>query len=1237
MPGYVKSMEMDNFKSYRGRQVIGPLKPFTAVIGPNGSGKSNFMDAISFVLGEKTNNLRVKKVSELIHGASIGQPVSNQASVTLVYEDSDSGKVTRFSRFIIGSSSEYRVDGQTVSKQEYADRLGKLGINVKARNFLVYQGAVESIAMKNPREITSLFEEISGSNANKEEYVNKKVKMDRSEEELHHMYVKKKGIAAEKKEAQGEINEMKKYQDLKENLNKLQAELQLFKLYYIEQDLEELREEMEKKRRELDRHVKKKEKIEEEIKGKKSHHTKLAKQLANIDRQIRDVELNLNKKRPSYIKAKENASHIEKKLETARKSLTAAKKTHLNHQDAINELQEELDKVNKRYSKFEKENEKEREKLKRDIVLEESQRKEYDQLKEKAAKVSAKHLKDLDSLEREHKADNDRYENEQRKRQEIESRIRVLRNEEEENIKRIEKLEDNVKTSDSSLTELQKKETEISEEVKFAKERISKLNEDLEKIIRELGDAKGDRHEDDRRRKKAEVVDHLKKLYPGVHDRMLNLCKPIHKRYNIAITRVMGKSMEAIVVDTEKTGRLCIQYLKDQMMEPETFLPLDYIEAKPLKERLRNIQNPKGVRLVYDVLKFEPPAIKRAVLFATNNALVCETPEDANMVAFDLGDGKRYDAVALDGTFYQKCGFISGGSAELERRARRWDEKELHALKYKKEKLADELKEQSKKIRKESELSVIQSQIKGLETRLRYCKLDLDQTKKRNEDIKNDISSQEKKLDQFAPVMREIRQKMSDREEKINKIKDAMNSVEDDIFTEFCEHLGVENIRQYEERQNKESQEMEARRLQFENERNSIQSRLQYEKSKDTKENVKKWDRIVEEEERNLDEAKETEKREMKAIEEEMDKVESLKNEKISKKTECDSVEEEVSEQKRSMSSITKDMSSVQKSLTAIECRMDSKKSDRHAVLLTCKMECIDLPLESGNLDNVAASGASNGVNGSQDDDDEDIDDDGVPSTQRSYQVDGSIQPDFSHISNRLKNLDDPDVIRKKEQEMQTEIASKREIMRKIQAPNLRARDKLELVSDRLKETDEDLNKLRLASKDAKTEFEKVKRLRLNAFSECFDAVAQRVDAIYKSLTNNASAQAFLVPENPEEPYLEGINYNCVAPGKRFQPMSNLSGGEKTVAALALLFAIHSFKPAPFFVLDEIDAALDNTNIGKVARFIREKTETSCQCIVISLKEEFYGHADSVVGVTTDPGDCTISHVFVADLTKYQE
>lgn len=156
-------------------------------------------------------------------------------------------------------------------------------------------------------------------------------------------------------------------------------------------------------------------------------------------------------------------------------------------------------------------------------------------------------------------------------------------------------------------------------------------------------------------------------------------------------------------------------------------------------------------------------------------------------------------------------------------------------------------------------------------------------------------------------------------------------------------------------------------------------------------------------------------------------------------------------------------------------------------------------------------------------------------------------------------------------------------------------------------------------------------------------------------MAKNQSAQAFLGAENPEEPYLDGINYNCVAPGKRFQPMSNLSGGEKTVAALALLFAIHSFQPAPFFVLDEVDAALDNTNIGKVASYIREKTEDRLQTIVISLKEEFYSHADALIGICPDvskidilfihsfniivflfqPAECLVSKVLTVDLTKF--
>lgn len=463
--------------------------------------------------------------------------------------------------------------------------------------------------------------------------------------------------------------------------------------------------------------------------------------------------------------------------------------------------------------------------------------------------------------------------------------------------------------------------------------------------------------------------------------------------------------------------------------------------------------------------------------------------------------------------------------------------------------------------------------------------------------MKCEIVKRECELNELIPVLEDLSKNLDLVKEKINHTQGLMNSVEDEIFSDFCKELNVENIREYEERQNKESQESEKTKLQLDNEKNAIQSRLSYENSKDTKENVKRWEKSIEIEEENLRQAKELEKTEMKAIEEEIKKVEGYKNQKIYKKQEIDSVEDKINEEKKSLNMVQKDISTIQKNLMTVECKLESKKADRNSIYMFSKLECINLPLASGNLENVVRAASQN-----DDDDDTTEGDSYIRQSQRSYENDNTIVPDFSVLDEDLKNIDEPAQIKKKETEFQNEIDNKKEILRKIQAPNLRALDKLDEVKDRLKSTDTELTSLRTASKNAKNEFEKYKNLRCKTFTECFDAIATNVDKIYKALTNNRGAQAFLVPENPEEPYLEGINYNCVAPGKRFQQMSNLSGGEKTIAALALLFAIHSFKPTPFFVLDEIDAALDNTNIGKIARFIRQKTETSCQCIVISLK-----------------------------------
>ncbi|KAJ8940823.1 hypothetical protein NQ314_010581, partial [Rhamnusium bicolor] len=1187
MSARLKHIEVENFKSYRGRRIIGPLKPFNAVIGPNGSGKSNFMDAISFVMGEKTQSLRVKRLSDLIHGAAISKPVSRSASVTAVFIVDD-GKDIAFQRSVQGSSSEYRINGNVVSTNEYLGELEKLKINVKAKNFLVFQGAVESVAMKNPKEMTTLFEEISGSGALKEEYMRLQQEMQKAQEEINFAYQKKKGINAEKKEARLEKEEADKYSRLKDDLNDKLVEHQLFRLFHNEREMKNLEQDLKSKQKEVDKIEKKKEKLEDLLKEKKKEHGKYNRELAKIEQDIREVEVEISKKRPQFIKAKERVTHMQKKLDGAIKTLEQARKAHEAHMNDIKKLEDELADVEKAKEEYEAHIAGESQSQGRDVHLEDAQVREYHRLKEEAAKRSARYMQELDSVNREQKADQDRLDNVSRMRTDAENKHRQKLHEKEEMEKRIEKLAEHIRSSEQALQDQRQLRKDLQSDVGSSKDRVHEIQKQLDDVVEQLGDARTDKHEDARRKKKQEIVERFKSNYPGVYDRMINMCQPIHKRYNVAITKNLGKYMEAIVVDTEHTGRQCIKYLKEQMLEPETFLPLDYLQTKPVKERLRCITEPKGVKLIYDVLQFEPQAIAKAVMFATNNALVCETPEDAMKAAYELGG--RYDAVALDGTYYQKSGIISGGSLDLARKAKRWDEKHMAQLKAQKEKLTEELRDAMKKSRKESELNTVDSQIRGLETRLRYARTDMESTTKQIHIVERELGRLNEEMKKYGPQIEAIEKSMETREQQIEEIKMKMNSLEDVVFSDFCREIGVRNIRQYEDRELRAQEERKQKRLEFQKQINRITSNLEFEKSRDTQNNVSRWERTVNDEEEKLETCKKQEAKQRDEIDKDLQQVEQLKALRLNKKQEVEAAEEEVGKARRDVGAVAKDVQACQKSVVSLEGKIESKKSERHTILMQCKMDDIAIPMIVGNMEDIAAADPSQSSSGGD-----------TNSTIQQYEKEARTWKKKM----KLKKVAD---------KLLKSIHNLQDTLTKIQAPNMKAIEKFQLAEGKLKSTHEEFENLRKQNKKAKAAFERIKQQRYERFTRCFDHVSNEIDNIYKSLAQNQSAQAFLGAENPEEPYLDGINYNCVAPGKRFQPMSNLSGGEKTVAALALLFAIHSYQPAPFFVLDEVDAALDNTNIGKVAKYIREKTE-SLQTIVISLKEEFYSHADALIGI----------------------
>ncbi|XP_004380064.1 structural maintenance of chromosomes protein 1B isoform X1 [Trichechus manatus latirostris] len=1220
--GHLELLLVENFKSWRGRQLIGPFKRFTCIIGPNGSGKSNVMDALSFVMGEKIANLRVKKIQELIHGAHIGKPISSFASVKIVYVE-ESGEEKTFARIIRGGCSEFRFDDNPVSRSAYLAELEKIGIIVKARNCLVFQGTVESISLKKPKERTQFFEDISSSGELVGEYEEKKKKLQKAEEDAQFNFNKKKNVAAERRHAKLEKEEAERYQSLLEELKTNKIQLQLFQLYHNERKIHSLNSELERVNRELSVTKESLSHQENMVKAKKKEHGMLTRQLQQTEKELKSLEALLNQKRPQYIKAKENTSHLLKKLDIAKKSIKDSEKQCSKQEDDIRALETELSDLDGAWKSFEKQVEEEILHKGRDIELEASQLDRYKELKEKVRKEVAIMTQQLEKLQREQKADEERLAFEKRRREEVQGNIKQINEQIEDHKKRMEKLEEYTKTCVDCLKQKKQQEELLEDEIEKAKSRMSEVNEELNRIRSELQNAGIDNHEGKREQKRAEVLEHLRRLYPeSVFGRLLDLCHPIHKKYQLAVTKVFGRYMVAIVVASEKVAKDCIRFLKEERAEPETFLALDYLDIKPINERLREI---KGCKMVIDVIKTQFPQLKKVIQFVCGNGLVCETVEEARHIAFD--GPERRKTVALDGTLFLKSGVISGGSSDLKYKARFWDEKELKNLKDRRTQLIQELKDLMKTLRKETDLKQIRTLIQGTHTRLKYSQSELEMIKKKHlaafyreqSQLQSELLNIESQCAMLSEGIKERRQRIEEFQGKIDK-------VEDDIFRHFCEEIGVENIREFENERIKRQQEIDQKRLEFEKQKTLLNIQLEYSRShlKKKQHKIDALKETIQKGREDIDNLKKTEENCLKVVNELMDKQQQLKDVFVTQNANTEKVQAQVEEERKKLSAVDREVGKLQKEVVKIQTSLEQKRLEKHNLLLDCKVQNIEIVLLLGSLDDIIEVELGTEAEGTQ-------------ATIDIYEKEEAIEVDYSSLREDLKALQYDKEVEAQLTLLRQQVASQEDILLKTAAPNLRAQEKLKAVRDKFQESTDAFEASRKEARMCRQEFEQVKKRRYDLFSQCFEHVSVSIDQIYKKLCRNNSAQAFLSPENPEEPYLEGISYNCVAPGKRFMPMDNLSGGEKCVAALALLFAVHSFRPAPFFVLDEVDAALDNTNIGKVSSYIKEQTQEQFQMIIISLKEELYSRADALIGIYPEHDDYMFSRVLTLDLSQYPD
>lgn len=314
--------------------------------------------------------------------------------------------------------------------------------------------------------------------------------------------------------------------------------------------------------------------------------------------------------------------------------------------------------------------------------------------------------------------------------------------------------------------------------------------------------------------------------------------------------------------------------------------------------------------------------------------------------------------------------------------------------------------------------------------------------------------------------------------------------------------------------------------------------------------------------------------------------------------------ESEMKEIEYEVKNLTRELGHFEETLLKVD-------ADRYNMIKNCKIEDIDLPLEDGFLDAISLD---------------------VENTSHAvYQV----HIDYSLLESRLKDsysVRTEAEIRAKIENMENELHTL--------TPNAKALERLQEVDQKLKDFDREFSKAKHNVNRSTSKFNEVRDKRKELFMDAFNHISDRIDKVYKSLTSSTTSSlggsAYLTLEDDEEPFSAGIKYHAMPPLKRFRDMELLSGGEKTMAALALLFAIHSYHPSPFFVLDEIDASLDNGNVKKIARYIKENSGPGFQFIVISLKSTMFENSEALVGIYRDQRE-NCSKTIGLDLRQYPE
>jgi structural maintenance of chromosome 1 len=659
----------------------------------------------------------------------------------------------------------------------------------------------------------------------------------------------------------------------------------------------------------------------------------------SLQRQKADLE----KLVPQQIKQAAVVKNLKKKITDDERSIEKIRKDESELNDRVEGIKDDIGQLEDEEASLDKSAQDARDKTGKHLDKEKSA--EYDILKADAQKQTAADRSQLASLQSQQTSDQNSATQSDNDHAELKTKL-------ESDSNRLQKLKDRFK-SINSATEAARSECRgvekalqelQSKEVNDSKKRVE-LEKELEDVQARLREVKDDRHQSKQEEKMAQCLDTLKRLFPGVRGRLMDLCKPVQRKYDTAVTVAAGRHMDAIVVDTQETGYECIQYMREHRIGVASFIPLNGIKTKEVNDRLRSL-GPK-CRLCIDVIQCTPQEIYPAVVYAVENTVVCESLDAARDLCFKRNE--KVKAVTLDGTVISKAGTMTGGNAPRDAgKGSRWDAQEHSNLKLRRNDILSEVGKLDTSRHDQGRMTELKTKITQLKSKEEYATKDMAVTKEKIAGLQKQIEELKKQLGRVVEDQSKLPPRIADREKSITAVQQRISSTEEKVFSEFSKSIGVTNIREFEEGQLQVLRTTADRRRKLREQKAKLEAQLQFEQTKDFSSPLKKIEKRITQTKTQLAQGDEKQRALADSEKSATDEVRACEEKRDETKGALEENEVEVKALQSERSECSKERVAVTKKITAEETTVEQLRGKLHTVLQKAKVEEVDLPMVGG-------------------------------------------------------------------------------------------------------------------------------------------------------------------------------------------------------------------------------------------------------------------------------------------------